>query len=71
LTASDQKEGKMEEQAPPVPGVEKPPPPQKEKLLQKKDRDRNRKPELNRAKTMQNYRGNAATRSNRSQGRGR
>lgn len=60
----------MEEQAPPVPGVEKPPTP-KEKLLQRKERDRNRKPELNRAKTMQNYRGNANTRSNRSQGRGR
>ena len=59
----------MDEQAPLVPGQEKPP--QKEKLLPRKDRDRNRRPELNRAKTMQNYRGNANTRSNRSQGRGR
>jgi hypothetical protein len=60
----------MEEQAPRVPGLEKPPQ-QKEKPLQRKERDRNRKPELNRAKTMQAYRGNANTRSNRSQGRGR
>ena len=46
---------------------------QTDKPLPKKELDRNRKPELNRAKTIQAYKGHAktVTRSNRSQGRGR
>lgn len=46
---------------------------QTDKPLPKKELDRNRKPELNRAKTIQAYKGNVkpVTRSNRSQGRGR
>ena len=46
---------------------------QTDKPLPKKELDRNRRPEQNRPKTIQAYKGNVktVTRSNRSQGRGR